>query len=172
MRAPLRLARRCAVWLAATVMVLAIGLAAGLVAAHAAGLSVYIVTSGSMEPSVPMGALVLVAPEPAGDVGVGDVITFVLPDRVVTHRVVAIEPSDSGPVFVTRGDANPAPDPARLEVRGVVGVPRLVVPDLGFVVAYAQSYWRILVLAVIAWSLVVEARSLRHEVGPLRGARA
>jgi signal peptidase I len=72
------------------------------------------VVSGSMQPTLPLGSLVVVLPRDADAVRVGDVITFRPPGddtRTVTHRVVDVEGSGDDLRVHTRGDANPVADP-------------------------------------------------------------
>src|SRR5437868_1632207 len=71
------------------------------------------VYSGSMEPTIHTGSVVIDTPIASSDVKVGDVITFVRPDNqseLVTHRVIRIESGPSGTIWVTKGDANSVED--------------------------------------------------------------
>ena len=76
---------------------------------------VFTVLSGSMEPTIGVGAEVLDWPAAAGTVREGDVITFQAPDRApgtwVTHRVISVDRTAAVPQLHTRGDANRAEDP-------------------------------------------------------------
>ena len=66
---------------------------------RATGATPYGVLTGSMRPELPPGSLVIVRPTAAADIGVGDVITYQLESgrpEVVTHRVVAVAPSEDG----------------------------------------------------------------------------
>jgi signal peptidase len=72
------------------------------------------VVSGSMEPAVPTGALVLHGSQPASELVVGDIVTVRRTDAdgVVTHRIVHIEPRGDGKYALTlRGDNNKKDDP-------------------------------------------------------------
>src|SRR5919199_501373 len=71
------------------------------------------VVSGSMQPTLPLGSLVIVVPRDPDAVRVGDVITFSPPgeNRTVTHRVVDVQGSGTKLRVHTRGDANPVADP-------------------------------------------------------------
>src|ERR687886_2359087 len=71
------------------------------------------VVSGSMQPALPLGSLVVVVPRDADAVRVGDVITFSPPreSRTVTHRVVEVQGSGGDLRVHTRGDANAVADP-------------------------------------------------------------
>src|SRR5919202_3542013 len=76
------------------------------------------VVSGSMQPALPLGSLVVVVPRDADAVRIGDVITFSPPGddtRTVTHRVVDVEDIGDGVRVHTRGDANPVADPWTLQ---------------------------------------------------------
>lgn len=97
------------------------------------------VLTGSMEPSIPAGSMVVVQPlegkEVVTDVGTGDVITFMPhPDdpTLVTHRVVSQGVrADGTTVFITQGDANGAPDVDPVTAEQVRGTVRYHVPYAG-----------------------------------------
>lgn len=113
------------------------------------GLATFIVTGGSMEPSIQKGALVLVQPVSPAQVEVGDVITFQQYDQTTTHRVVAVANTTQGRSFTTKGDANSVADPEAKTFPGAVGVVRATVPLAGYLTASVQAYWR-LVLTLLA----------------------
>jgi signal peptidase I len=113
----------------------ALGLAVALAGLPAAvGGSALTVLSPSMVPTFAPGDVVVVRPRPVAAIAVGDVITFLARDprtgsgRVVTHRVVGVEP---GPAFRTRGDANEDPDPGLVAAADVRGVHWYTVPWVG-----------------------------------------
>jgi len=107
------------------------------------------VLSGSMRPTLPVGSIVVVTPQPLDDIRVGDIITFQEPgDRLVleTHRVVRILRDGPVPVVVTKGDDNARPDPWRRgeERAGTSALPESARRELGGIraplaVAFAQS---------------------------------
>lgn len=78
--------------------------------------SMYSVQSGSMWPTLPVGALVVSVPRDASEIAVGDVVTVSDESGRVTHRVVASEHSDqladSYRLLTLRGDNNRVDDPA------------------------------------------------------------
>ena len=150
-----------------------VGLAATLILGRFFGLSSYVVMSGSMEPDLPVGSLIFVAPEPSSQIRPGDVVTFALTDRVVTHRVVEVRAGVRGPLLVTKGDANLDTDADPVQVGTTVGVPRFVVPEIGFAVIYVQSYWRALALVLVMALLVSEAaRRVRFRLDPMQHGAA
>jgi len=83
------------------------------ITASTTGLRPLVVRSGSMEPTIATGGMVVVRTTDARDVRVGDVVAVDRPDGVrVTHRVLSTEPAAGGQVSLRlKGDANPDPDP-------------------------------------------------------------
>ncbi|GAA4669320.1 signal peptidase I [Nocardioides nanhaiensis] len=96
-------------------------LLAAVLLPRVAGATPFAVLTGSMQPGLPPGSLVVVRPVEPEELGVGDVITYQLRSgapAVVTHRVVGVGYDGRGELSLqTQGDANDAPDP--LPVRPV-----------------------------------------------------
>jgi signal peptidase I len=112
---------------------------AGLIVAGYRPVAVY---SGSMAPTIAVGALALDRPIDAGQVKVGDVITFSDPylrGRLVTHRVVQILHTKEGRAYHTKGDANPSRDPWTIRLTGQVGRVAFDVPLAGYALTYAHT---------------------------------
>jgi signal peptidase len=112
-----------------------------LVASHL-GVRPLVVRSGSMEPAIPTGSMVLVHRVPAAAVRPGDIVSVTRPDHMrVTHRVVRATPSPDRPGDVTlvlKGDANPEPDPAPVTVSSVDRL-ALSAPGLGRALAWLAT---------------------------------
>jgi len=101
------------------------------------------VLSGSMKPYFSPGDLVIVTPEPAHAVRVGQVISYHIPvgdHHVQSHRIVKVVRAGEHPLIRTKGDANKARDPwtARLDGSTAWQV-RLVVPKFGFVIVWLRD---------------------------------
>lgn len=114
-----------------------------LAGARLAGLKVFCVLSGSMEPSYPVGSLIYVKKVDPYKLKSGDVITFMLDEEAVaTHRIIEVIPDQNNPAVVrfrTKGDANEAADGALVHYKNVIGCPVLAIPKLGYVAGYIQS---------------------------------
>ena len=75
------------------------------------GISMFRVVTGSMEPEIPVGALLLTKATEIDEIALRDVVCFRSQDsaiwgKVVTHRVVEILQMDGEVLLRTRGDAN------------------------------------------------------------------
>jgi signal peptidase len=107
--------------------------------------------SGSMEPQLKEGALVITRPVEPETIAVGDIITF-LPttsgDDPITHRVTHIE-TNSLLHFTTRGDANNGNDPSAVSAQDVLGKVCFHIPYLGYVTEFLKTPWGFVVALVI-----------------------
>lgn len=114
-----------------------------------------IVQSGSMEPAIPVGALVIVAPQE--QYAPGDVIMFSQDTKSLptTHRVEGVVRSDGAIAYVTKGDANEEVDQALALHEAVMGSVALSVPRLGYVLDFARSREGFLFMAVIPAALII-----------------
>ena len=77
------------------------------------GFRVFYLVSGSMEPTIPTGAAVLV--HKSDDYQIDDVITFVSADASIygyanTHRIIGEMEENGQKAYITKGDANPVAD--------------------------------------------------------------
>ncbi len=91
-------------------------------------ISMKIVESGSMEPAIKTGSLVVVAP--ASSYFVGDIITFesTSADVPTTHRITEVKEENGLQVFVTKGDANEEADTNVAKETAVIGKVLVSVP--------------------------------------------
>ena len=101
------------------------------------GRQLFVIGGGSMEPSIPLGSMVIVTPTDAMTIGVGDVVTIRADNgAVVTHRVSQVVDGPDGRFFELRGDANEGPDGGLVPARAIVGAADQYVPYAG----YAQKF--------------------------------
>jgi signal peptidase I len=98
------------------------------------GREVFAVRGGSMDPGIPMGALVIIGERPTSELGPADVITWKGDNGVrVTHRIVDAVHRDGELMFQTHGDANESPDGSLVPARAVVGAVEISIPLAGYV---------------------------------------
>lgn len=109
------------------------------------------VYTGSMEPTIQTGALVLIEPVDPATLQPGDVITYqVAPgvEQYITHRIVRLQPDTTPPSFVTKGDNNPGEDLDPVPVGAVRGEVWFDVPYVGRASELVSGRRGIAVLAV------------------------
>jgi signal peptidase len=124
----------------------------GYVAAgYAFGWRALTVMSGSMEPAVGVGDVVIARQVPAGDAQPGQVITFADPDghrKLITHRVRSVSVVDGMARFVTQGDANTGRERWSIPTGGNVGLVERRLPMVGYVAIWAKTRAGLLVLLI------------------------
>ena len=129
-------------------------------------LRLFSVQSGSMEPAISVGSVVVVRP---GEYQKDDAIT-VRAERnakeTVTHRIVKIEEVDGAKRYELKGDANEEPDRELVPENRVIGKVILALPYLGYPVAFAQTQIGFIALVVIPATIIVysEAMSIKKEL--------
>lgn len=100
----------------------------------------FVVLSGSMEPNIKTGSVVFIKPDSLYKKG--DVITFGQATKTnppITHRVIETKVINGNQVFITKGDANNAPDIAEVPKSDIVGKVFLSIPILGYLVNFAKT---------------------------------
>jgi signal peptidase I len=127
------------------------------------GIKMYTVLSGSMEPSIKTGSVVVTRPELS--YREGDVITFMSsgnpnPKNSVTHRISAVAQEEGREVFVTKGDANNTPDGGFVTSSQVLGKVNISIPYLGYAVNFAQTQMGLIFLIIIPATLIVYSELL------------
>jgi len=134
----------------------------------------YSVQSGSMEPAIKKGAIVVVKPE--SNYQKGDVITVVEPaNRKVslTHRIFEVNDKDGKISYITKGDANKTPDTEKRPKENVVGKVIFSLPFIGYPIGFAKTRDGLIVLIIIPATLVVysELQNLKNEAKRLLQVR-
>jgi len=101
------------------------------------------VLTGSMEPQIPKGSVVINQWADQKNLKVGDVITYQHPaDKkivYITHRIVKIDKTGLLWRFETKGDANPAPDFGLVTQAGTEGEVILMIPLIGYLIEFFKT---------------------------------
>ena len=105
------------------------------------GYDEYAVLSGSMEPGIPVGAIVYDKNFAASEAKEGAVVTYQLPAGTLEEQTV-----------VTQGDANNIADAAPVAWQQIIGVYAFHIPYLGYISIYAKTP---LGIAVVCGVLIV-----------------
>lgn len=141
-----------------------------------------IVRSGSMQPAIGVGDLVVVkgadrivtpAPGTFPKYKVGDVVAFSGEKdakTITTHRVVNIDAKDGKIAYTTKGDANNAPDGNLVAEGRILGKTTIKIPALGKIFAMAKTRNGFLALVVLPAILVIifEFFNIFREIGKIR----
>lgn len=121
----------------------------------ATGFQFFVVMSGSMEPILPVGSVVLVQPTPYDSIQVGDDISFVVGEEriTVTHRV--IEKDENNNTLTTKGVANNVSDDP-IPASAVIGKVIFDIPFIGRLLYFLSGLQGKIVagIVVVAWVII------------------
>jgi len=133
-----------------------------------------IVQSGSMQPEIKMGSIVAI--KPVDDYRIGDVITFQVAKNKepITHRIHDIKVVEGEPRYITKGDANNAPDQREVSQREIIGKVLFNIPYLGYVIDFAQKPIGFSLIIIIPALVIIfdEAKKIYAEVKKRKAKKA
>lgn len=123
------------------------------------------VFTGSMEPAIPVGSIVVIKPADPETLKVGDIICFKIESEfatTVTHRILNI--TNEG--FITKGDANEEPDQWIVRKENVIGKVIFTIPYVGYIGYFVRTPIGFILLIVIPASLIIiiEIRNIIKEL--------
>jgi signal peptidase len=130
----------------------------------------YVVYSGSMEPAIKTGSVILSIP--TQNYLQGDIVTFSPSGSskdLVTHRIALKkypEGVDGNPSYLTAGDANEDYDNWEITNDNIIGKVVLTIPYVGYAADFAKKPQGFLLLVVVPATIVIyeELKSLRKEL--------
>lgn len=108
------------------------------------------VVSGSMEPTIRVGSMILV--QEYADYAPGDIVVYLGDDgKLIVHRLMSVE----GDVAITKGDANVSEDEP-IRTSQILGTVKAVIPVLGQTFLLLGDPWVvsiILAASILLWFL-------------------
>jgi len=125
------------------------------------------VLSGSMEPAIKTGSIVV--SKSFSDYKIGEIITFQLSSAnktPTTHRVVEMEVIEGNPLYTTKGDANNAPDREEVNQKQIIGKVVLNIPFLGYAVNFVKKPIGFLLIIIIPAGIIIsdELKKIYKEI--------
>lgn len=114
------------------------------------------VMSGSMEPTIGTGALIII--KPAGEYKENDIVTFKSGNKksdYTTHRINKVEIKDGETLFYTKGDANATDDSGQITKEKIIGKELFSIALLGYVLGYIKTLPGLLIVIIIPAVIIV-----------------
>lgn len=118
------------------------------------GFETYNIVSGSMEPEISVGSLILVKYKEPKEIQENEIITFYSNGTVVTHRVTKNNAFEGK--LTTKGDANESEDITTTSYNDVIGVVEYHFPILGALGEYfSTNSGKLLVVELIVCAFLL-----------------
>lgn len=129
-------------------------------------LKILVIKSGSMEPALKKEGVVFTWPKESYKVG--DIISYEISGGkgTVTHRINEIKYDNNQIKYVTKGDANPAPDQEKVTKAQIIGRVLFSVPYLGHVISFSKTLPGLIILIIIPATIIVyeELKNIIKEI--------
>jgi len=125
------------------------------------GYKSFVVLSGSMEPTINIGDIVISHRQI--NYFKNDTITFYGPEnRIVTHRIATIKEQENDETrILTKGDANRSIDSETITLNKIIGKVIFVVPKLGFVVSFSRTIPGLILLIIVPAVALIASELLK-----------
>lgn len=131
-----------------------------------AGYQLYTVTSGSMEPVIPTGSIIVVQRQ--AEHQQGDIATYRSPrsSAMITHRIVEVIRQGENTRFIFQGDVNDEPDPIPVGPSQIKGAYLFHIPFIGYLIEFARTPIGAVVLIIIPGSILIweEIRNVQRRL--------
>ncbi len=129
------------------------------------GVKLYSVQSGSMEPAIGTGSMVMVKSQ--ANYEVGDIITYQErqdPQKTITHRIIKKEYTGIDR-YTTKGDANDSPDANIVIPSRIIGKVIFNVPYFGFIVGFTRTLPGLILVIIIPATIIIyeEIKNIKRE---------
>ena len=115
------------------------------------GIKTYTIISGSMEPELEIGDIVIIKETEESNLQVGDIISFRQGQSVVTHRIIEINQTNEGNKFITQGDSNNVKDSEEVIFNMIEGKQIGKIPFIGKISLMLDGKIIILVIAFLIY---------------------
>lgn len=121
----------------------------------------FIVQSGSMEPGIKTGSLVLVSKK--NSYQSGEIITYrnktgkgdLNKNLTTTHRIVDIVNFEGESSYRTKGDANLTPEENLVTNEEIVGKVVWILPFIGYIISFAKTRNGLIFLIIIPATIII-----------------
>lgn len=94
----------------------------------------YVIISGSMEPTINIGDLIITTKVNREDLEVGDIITFDRDGMTATHRIIELNDHE----LITQGDANNVHDNP-IAYEDIIGKYQFAIPKFGHIIQFTTT---------------------------------
>ena len=108
------------------------------------GVTPTVIYSGSMQPTLNVGDIVVIQKTPIETLKQGDIIQYTDNNVTYVHRIYAIDTDAQQKYIITKGDANDLPDSTPIVPDQILGKSLFTIPQLGWIQIFIKNILRTL----------------------------
>jgi signal peptidase I len=118
---------------------------------------IFRVMSGSMEPAIKTGSIVLVKQIGSQELRINDIITFSTKNALIptTHRIFGINNDGNEIKIITKGDVNRTSDPNQIGFADIRGKVIISIPYFGYISVWTKTPWGFAFLIILPAILII-----------------
>lgn len=115
------------------------------------GYKAFVISSGSMEPTLNIGDIVIIKETKQEQISKGNIITFRKDGYNITHRINDIIEKDGEKYYQTKGDKNTTNDADLVKYEEIEGVYVFKIDKIGSIITYAQNTTTIIIIICVIY---------------------
>lgn len=128
------------------------------------GIKSYVIISGSMQPELEIGDIVIVKEKHEEELKVGDIISFRRGQLVITHRITDIMVLENGSKqYKTKGDFNNVEDTEIVNEEQIEGKVVKTIANLGKILLFLKKSATIILVLVIYYFYLLHCQSTEQK---------
>jgi len=139
-----------------TILILVLLLSGGLIFMsknNPTGIRSFTVLSGSMEPTILTGSIVLT--QPKSEYKKDDIIAFNQNGQIISHRIIKAIKTAADIKYATKGDANNTPDNDFVSDSSVIGKEFFSIPFIGYISLFLKTLTGLIIFIILPTLLFI-----------------
>ena len=127
------------------------------------GIKTYVIISGSMEPSLQIGDIVIVKKVAQNELKQGDIISYRQGQSVITHRIAEVIDKEGEVEYKTKGDNNNAEDSGTVSYEMIEGKVVKHILQVGKIAIILQKKGTIIFIILILYIYILYSSSIKKK---------
>lgn len=131
------------------------------------GIKTFVIISGSMEPELNIGDIVIIKKCSQEELKENDIISYKYGQSEITHRIIQIEDNENGKEYITKGDNNNVRDSENIKYENIEGKSIGKIRHLGKVILILKNKI-VLICIILILYLIYAGDTKRNKKWDLR----
>lgn len=127
------------------------------------GIKTYVIISGSMEPNLQIGDIVIVKKVVQNELKQGDIISYRQGQSVITHRIAEVIDKEGKVEYKTKGDNNNAEDSGIISYEMIEGKVIKHISQVGKIAIILQKKGTIIFIILILYIYILYSSSIKKK---------
>lgn len=127
------------------------------------GIKTYVIVSGSMQPKLNIGDIVVVKNVKENELRVGDIISFREEQSVITHRIIELVEENGKIKYKTKGDNNNTEDKRMVSIDEIEGKVIASIAYIGKIALLLQGKIALMIIIIIFYGYFIRSEKMKSK---------